>query len=120
MGKLVYVAGPYTGGDVCQNVRRAMEVADTLINEHHAPFVPHLYHFMRMHRPQGYEEWMRIDLAWLRKSDVLVRLPGTSSGADREVLLAKQLGIPVVLLLENDLADTGNQWVLMINGTERP
>lgn len=94
----VYVAGPYTGGDVAWNVARAMDVADQLLSAGLAPFCPHLSHFLHLHHPHGYETWMALDMAWLAACDVLVRLPGDSPGADREVAEAEQLGIPVVLL----------------------
>ncbi len=54
--KTVYVAGPYTGGDVAMNVRQAKEAADALIEDGYAPHVPHLYHFLHMHNPRVYED----------------------------------------------------------------
>lgn len=41
----VYVAGPYTNGDVAVNVRTAYEAADRLADLGFAPFVPHSTHF---------------------------------------------------------------------------
>jgi hypothetical protein len=38
---------------------------------------------------------MRMDFDWLRACDVLLRLPGESSGADREAALAREFGIAV-------------------------
>ena len=40
--------------------------------------------------------WMPDFLLWLASCDELVRLPGESAGADREVSEARRLGIPVV------------------------
>ena len=48
----------------------------------------------RLHT-KGYEQWMKLDLAWLDKCDALLRLPGESPGSDREVDAAKERGIPV-------------------------
>jgi len=101
--KYVYVAGPYTGGDVVQNVRRAMTAANDLLVAGYTPHVPHLCHFLHLLNPQPYEVWMRLDFAWLEKCDVMVRLSGESSGADREELAARKLGMPVVLI--DELAD---------------
>ncbi len=39
---------------------------------------------------------MEIDFAWLESCDVVLRLDGESSGADREVEHAKNKGIKVV------------------------
>ena len=97
--KHVYVAGPYSIGDVAQNVRRAMEAAHVLIVAGHAPYIPHLAHFLHLHQPQDYETWMRLDLAWLSRCDALVRLPGESEGADREVAEAHRCNIPVVRIV---------------------
>ena len=96
--KRIYIAGPYTGGDVAVNVRAAMEAANALIVAGYAPHVPHLYHFLHMANPRPYEDWMRLDLVWLNQCDAVVRLPGQSPGADREAVEAVRLGIPVVVV----------------------
>lgn len=62
---LIYIAGPYTRGDVANNVRRAIEAAHLVIEAGHAPVVPHLSHFLHMHQPLPYETWMSIDLQFL-------------------------------------------------------
>lgn len=98
--KRVYIAGRYSGGDVARNVRVAMGVADRLIHLDFAPYVPHLCHFLHMMAPHEYEVWMAIGLAWLRQCDAVLRLPGESPGADREVEIAKILEIPVFYSVE--------------------
>jgi hypothetical protein len=85
----VYVAGPYSKGDVVLNVRNAIAAADTLLAAGHTPFIPHLTHLWHLVSPKTYEEWLAIDLDWLKCCDALVRLPGESSGADREVVYAR-------------------------------
>lgn len=96
----VYVCGPYTLGDVADNVRVAIETAHILMNAGCAPYVPHLTHFWHIHRPRQYEEWIALDLEWLRLCDVVVRIPGQSRGADLECAEAARLGIPVKSLDE--------------------
>jgi hypothetical protein len=91
----VYIAGPYTQGDVAVNVRLAIEAATEIADLGHSPMVPHLFHFWHLHEPRPYEEWMRIDLDWLLAAEALVRLPGESRGADIECAAAKENGIPV-------------------------
>jgi hypothetical protein len=91
----VYVAGPYSGNELT-NVNLAILQADILIEFGFNPFVPHLSHYQHALYPRHYEDWMRIDLDWVSVAEVVYRLPGESSGADREVALAHKLGIPVV------------------------
>jgi hypothetical protein len=91
----VYIAGPYTKGDVAQHVRNAVEAADKLLKAGHLPYVPHLTHFWHLLFPGPYEQWMALDLGWLSTCQALVRLPGESKGADIEVAEARRLGIPV-------------------------
>ena len=91
----VYVAGPYTHGGRLSNVHRALDAADTLIDAGHAPYIPHLSHFQDARRRRTYEEWLALDFAWLAVCEALIRLPGYSPGADREVEEAQRLGIPV-------------------------
>ncbi len=92
----VYIAGPYTRGDVARNVAVAMAAADTLIRAGFAPFVPHLSHFQHMAHPQPYETWTRLDFAWLAVCDAMVRPPGDSPGADAEEAWCRAHGIPVI------------------------
>lgn len=93
--KRVYVAGPYSKGNVAVNVRNAYSAADQLANAGLSPFVPHHTHFWEMLHPRPYESWLALDSAWIECCDFLLRLPGESAGADREVKQAIGLGIPV-------------------------
>ncbi len=98
---LIYVAGPYTKGDVAVNVRNALQAAEKLVALGCWPYVPHLSHFWHMVFPHPYEFWLELDRKWLRKCDALLRLPGESSGADNEVALAESIGIPVFYSIED-------------------
>ena len=91
----VYVAGPLTAGDQALNVRAAIEAGQRLLEAGLVPFVPHLDMFWHLVCPNEYETWMAKGLAWLEACDVLLRLPGRSPGADREVGRAFELGLPV-------------------------
>jgi len=91
----VYIAGPYTHGDVAVNVRSAVAAGLDIADAGHVPFVPHLFHFAHLVFPQPYEVWMQLDLSWLACCHAVLRLPGHSPGADREVERAMQLGLPV-------------------------
>ncbi len=48
-----------------------------------------------MHKPRPYQDWIDLDLEWVKSCDCLLRLDGESKGADMEVALAESLGIPV-------------------------
>lgn len=95
MMKKVYIASPYTLGDVAVNVKKQMDVADELIGLGYAPFVPLYSHFQHMAHPRPYETWTRLDNVWVLVCDAVLRLPGESKGADAEVDLAKSNNIPV-------------------------
>lgn len=97
----IYVAAPYTKGDVAVNVRNAFEAANHLADLGFAPFVPHSTHFWHMMFPRPYEFWLDLDNQFLPCCDALLRLPGESSGADKEVELAKSLDIPVFYDVES-------------------
>ncbi len=99
---LIYIAAPYTLGDVAENVRFACEIGDEILKKGHIPFVPHLTHFWHFLSPKPWEEWLRIDNAILDECDALLRVGGgESKGADLEVQRAKDLGIPVYYSLKD-------------------
>jgi nucleoside 2-deoxyribosyltransferase len=98
--KYIYVAGPYTLPNPETNVKRAIELADQLLNDGFIPFVPHLCHLWHEHSPKEYSVWTDFDIQWLYRCDALLRFDGISSGADTEVAEAKKLGIPVFYSLE--------------------
>ena len=96
----VYIAGPYSRGDVADNVRTAIEAANEINQMGAVPYVPHLTHFWDLMTPKSYKWWLWYDLQWLVTCDMLVRLPGLSKGADQEVEEAKCLGMLVFYGLE--------------------
>jgi len=98
--KTVYLASPYTLGDPVLNVRAQIEAAEELVNLGYLPHVPLLSHLWHIASPHPYEYWMEIGLEWVRHCDILLRLPGESKGADAEVTLARELGIPVIFGLD--------------------
>lgn len=101
----VYVAGPYTSPYPIYNMRAALEAANRLIESGVAhPFVPHLTGFWDFAYPQPYEFWLELDLESMRGCDCVLRIPGKSSGADGEIAVADELGIPVLYTEESCLA----------------
>lgn len=124
----VYIAGPITVGNLADNVRKATDAFWVLLRAGFAPFCPHWSCFAGMHvdcnipdnikahgdefcalgerLPNGstHADWIGIDLPWVSVSDAVLRLPGTSKGADTEVELANRIGIPVFTTLAELLA----------------
>ncbi len=80
----VYISGPYSS-DPVDGVRNAVAAADEVLKHGGLPFVPHLTHLWHLISPKPWEEWIAMDLLWVRQCHILVRLPGESKGADLEV-----------------------------------
>jgi len=97
---LVYIAAPYTKGDIAQNVRRALECADILFAKGYIPYVPHLNAFWHFLSPKSWDDWMKIDLAILERCDAVFRLDGESLGANKEVRFADKIGLPIFYSIE--------------------
>jgi hypothetical protein len=91
----VYMASPYTKGDVAINVKAQLDCFDELANLGFAPYAPLYSHFQHMAHPRPYEDWTKLDNEWVLACNCLLRLPGESTGADAEVALAKEHSIPV-------------------------
>jgi len=97
----VYIAAPYTLGDVGANVGAAIKASARLVQLGFAPFVPHLYHFQHVAHPERYATWLKVDLAWLEVADAILRLPGPSRGATLELDVARALRIPVFFVYDD-------------------
>lgn len=107
--KRVYIAGPYTKGDTILNIRAAIDAGSLVRSWGHAPMVPHLTAIEHLVHAREYEHWMETDFMWVIVSDCLYRVPGESAGADREVAVARQNGIPVFDNLKDLAAFLGVQ-----------
>jgi hypothetical protein len=97
----IYIAGPYAKPDPVVNTREAIKVAEVIIKLGHVPYIPHLcllWHFLE---PHSIEFWYNYDLEWLDKCDLLLRLPGESTGADKEEEYARVYKIPIVYNIIN-------------------
>lgn len=96
----VYIAGPYSRPDPDNNVWEAIHAGDRVRALGHIPFIPHLSHFWEKQKHHEYEFWMEYDMEWLKVCDCVLRLPGESSGADREVKWAQEHGLPILYSVE--------------------
>ena len=106
---LVYIASPYTIGDQATNVARQIAAGHALLDARIAPVVPTLNHLMQITHQRHEEDWMQMDFSVVSRCDALVRLSGESRGADREVALATELGIPVFYSVE-DVILAADDW----------
>lgn len=92
----VYIAGPLSG-QMADNCRKAVLAGEELLQWGYTPFIPHLTMFWEAITGfREWEDWLDYDENWLRRCNVVLRLPGELAGADREVEYARQCGIPVV------------------------
>lgn len=93
---LVYVAGPYTRPDPVANTHDVVKAVDRLVDDGYVtPFAPHLTLLWHLVAPRPLAFWYAYDLATLIRCDAVLRLPGESTGADREVEFAVDRGLPV-------------------------
>jgi hypothetical protein len=60
----------------------------------YAPIAPLLFHYVDQISPLSYETWMAVDLKLLSQCDIVLRLPGESPGAEREIRYARERDIP--------------------------
>lgn len=122
MKKRIYIAGPITKGDMLHNIQQAEQAFRQLYELGFAPWIPHLSVYYESAERERHEEWYNkvratadayagddinwidIDLAWVHAADGVLRLPGESKGADKEVAYALDHEIPVFYSVEDAAA----------------
>lgn len=94
---LIYVAGPMTVNFI-GGLIDALDVGARLIEMGHVPYLPQTLMLMDVRKTSTadlmpgtpvYEAWMDFDFRVIDKCDAVYRLPGDSTGADREVVYCK-------------------------------
>lgn len=106
MKPFVYIASPYTTGDVGINTRFQCRTWDDMMNDGIVlPYAPLWSHFQHTIFPRRYQDWIGYDNEILPRMDALISLNAIhsaldyneqkSSGADDEVELALRLNMPV-------------------------
>lgn len=94
---VLYVAGPYTRPDPVSNTHMAVKVATAIYETTEwVPLVPHITLLWHAITPRPLEFWYALDLHHMAKCDAVVRLPGASTGADREMAYAAEIGMEIV------------------------
>ncbi len=104
----IYVAGPIGALDDGRpaRIRAAIDAGAALLLAGFAPFVPHLWaaamqdHEVSADALATYEHWMAYDFEFLSACAAVLRIPGDSPGADREVAVAVGNGMPVFQSVE--------------------
>jgi hypothetical protein len=81
----VYIAAPYSKGDIAINVRNAIQAGEKISTYGMIPYIPHLTHFWHLQFNHSADYWYKYDFHWLDVCDCLLRLPGESHGADEEM-----------------------------------
>lgn len=92
----VYIAGPYSACPTrCSAF--AMDVWEELRTRGVRAICPHWSMQQDTRRHLAWDEWIAFDLELMERvrPDLVLRLPGPSPGADREVAHARSLGIEV-------------------------
>lgn len=106
MSKVVYIASPYTKGSKENNVKKQIEAADLLRSYGFLPFWPLHSHYWHIECPHDWQYWMDMDMEWVDRCDILLRLPGKSNGADIEVARAvssgKKVYFDITALIERE------------------
>lgn len=102
----VYIASPYSKGDVAMNVHFQCRIFDQLLTDGRVlPVAPLWSHFQHLLFPRNYHDWITYDQEMLHLYDCCLRLKAdvprlgyeeqASSGADGEVKTFEKMGRPV-------------------------
>jgi hypothetical protein len=105
--ELVYVAGPITKGPFDEHLREAIRAGDLIMAKGHAAIVPQLSMLWQYVSPHTWQEWLEMDEIIITRCNYLLRMPGESAGADREMAFARGCGIPVYTELTDLLMKLG-------------
>jgi hypothetical protein len=100
----VYVAGPISQGDFDANIRSGLEAGRRLVDLGFSPFIPHFDSYLPRREELTWRDFLACDLAWVRTSQAILRLPGPSKGADLECRVARRHGIPIFHSVEDLVA----------------
>jgi len=93
---LKYISGPLTIGDRHENVSRAIMVGEFYYRQGFPIHIPHLNVRWEDYYGTPYEDILHIDSEVIRRMftwDEIIRIPGASPGADREVEFGLKQGI---------------------------
>jgi hypothetical protein len=93
--QVVYVAGPISKGPLLNHTRAAFAAASELVDAGFSVTLPHAFITFEIAHPKDYDVMMSVCRPHVVRADALLRLPGESDGADREVAWADAADVPV-------------------------
>ena len=108
---VIYIASPYSKGDVAINAHFQCKVFDQLLSDGKVlPVAPLWSHFQHLLFPRPYEDWIRYDQEMLKLYDGCLRLSARieqlkyevaeSSGADGEAAAFGRFGKPIFFSID--------------------
>lgn len=93
--RLVYILGPHVEGDPFISLRMAVQNAEVLRNAGYTPHVPQLHMLWHMVSPREQDDFISINMDFLKMCGAVVKIPGVVNSDSPEEQLANELGIPV-------------------------
>ena len=106
----IYVAHPIGANDEhrSRKIAAALEATRALLVAGFAPWTPGMFAASFGNSAAdwllSYEQWCALDMEFLEVCHAVLRLPGESPGAEREVSRARALGLPVFHTVEEVIA----------------
>ena len=99
----IYLSGPITEGNQRRNYQQAVDAQIAVMSLGHSVLNPMLT--MQLPDSFSWSVWMECCLPWVASSDIILRLPGYSRGAELECRHARTHGITICSSIA-DLIDT--------------
>ena len=99
--KAIYIASPYTIGNIHINVDVQHMAMDILLDMGFVPVMPLLSHYQHVKHPRPDQDWLDFDIELMLRCDHVLHLPGKSSGADGEVKRAETAKMMVFNSIES-------------------
>jgi len=100
---LIYIAGPLRSeneNEIIKNVTRAVKVGGIVFDLGHECIIPHLFWYS--HRLIGWpvddDQALSYCYRLVKRCDALLRMPGKSDGADKELMILAKENRPLTYL----------------------
>lgn len=91
----VYIASPYSKENEEENKKQILQAAEVLGNLGYCPFAPLLSYY----HPDSF--WLINSDEWVKRCDVLLRLPGENRETEEMTKTATRHSIPVYFSIES-------------------
>lgn len=123
--KLLYIAGPYSIGNIQENIRRAEMISVNLIRSGFHVITPHKNTAGYEKYEDGnltYETWTKMDLDILSRCDAIYVMVNSenSQGAKKEIEFARTMRMPVIYESEHPSSEfTPADYFKFVKGNQR-